>query len=40
MPWPGTAEQQLARLRRELDEMVARDALPIADDICWFSRPG
>jgi hypothetical protein len=37
VPWTGSKEQRLDRLRAELDGMVERDQLPVGADLCWFT---
>ena len=38
VPWPGSADELLRRLRTELYALVERDELPEGFDICWFHR--
>lgn len=38
VPWEGTAEDQLRRLRTELFAMVEQGRMPEGFDICWFHQ--
>lgn len=38
LPWTGSKEQRLDRLRTELDAMIERDRLPVGADLCWFHQ--
>jgi hypothetical protein len=38
VPWDGSAERWLQRIRSEMNAMVERDELPIGPEICWFHK--
>lgn len=35
-PWPGGQEEWIARLHREVGEMIEQGTEPTIGDICWF----